>query len=126
VVSWHDDHLGSAAEVGADRTQHRLRDLYRPPGTSLEKLEYVTEQHQPLDAVESTKEGITRHGAPQHVTAQPGAEMEVGHDERAHEGRDDATPAGGAARPTSRRAQPPSQCGAPRRRQSARGRVAAP
>ena len=56
----------------------------------------VTQQHQPLDPVQRGEQRLERLGAAQDVAPEPGAEVEVGDDERGHCGRDDATRGGRA------------------------------
>ena len=85
---------GRAPEPRAERAQHRLGDLHRLARAPLQQLDDVAEQHQALDAVQRGEQRLERLGAAQDVAPEAGAEVQVGDDERASRGRDDATPTG--------------------------------
>jgi hypothetical protein len=93
VVSGHDDDLALAAEPFADRAQHGLSRLHRLPRATLGQLDDVAEEDQPRDAVESLEQRLERLAMAQHVTPEPGSEVEIGDHEGPHAGREDATPA---------------------------------
>jgi hypothetical protein len=87
VVARHHDHLPPAPELCADRPQNRLGDLRHPLRVTLEQLDDVAEQDQPVDALERLEEGGERAGAAKHVPPEPSAEMQIGEHDRAHADR---------------------------------------
>jgi len=77
VVARHEDHLAPGAQARADRPEHRLGRLHRPPRPALEQLDDVPQQNQAVDAVERTDQGFERLRRAQDVTLQARAEMHV-------------------------------------------------
>ena len=84
VVARHDDDLRRAPEPGAERAQHRLGDVHGLARAPLQQLHDVAQQHQPLDAVQRGEQRLQRLGAAQDVAPEPGAEVQIGDDERGH------------------------------------------
>jgi len=81
VIAGDDDRLPVGPEPRSHSPDHRLGDLHRLLGASLQQLDRVAEQYQPVDAVDREQQPLQRRGPRQHAVTQPRPEMEVGDDE---------------------------------------------
>jgi hypothetical protein len=84
VVAGDEDRLALAAEPLAERTQDRLGGLHRLYGAALEQLDHVAQQDEPVGPVQRLQQGRKRGGAPQDVTPEARAEVQVRDDEGPH------------------------------------------
>ena len=77
MVAWHDDHFPAAPEPRADCPQHRLGGRHCLLWPPLQKFDHVTEQNQPVDAVERVEQRLERLGMTKHIATQTSAEMKI-------------------------------------------------
>jgi hypothetical protein len=86
VVAGNDDDLPVLSEARADRLQNGPRPLERAAPARGRKLDRVAEEHEPVDVLQGRQQSRQRLGPAQHVAPDPGAEVQVRDDERAHRG----------------------------------------
>jgi hypothetical protein len=60
--------------------EERPRGGHRVARRAVAQLEYVTEQHEAIDILQSLQQRRTRPGTIQHIRAQTAAEVQVGDD----------------------------------------------
>ena len=84
MVAGHEDRFASAAEPRADRLEHGLGDAHRVRGASLEQLDHVAEQHQPVDSSSAASNRSSGSRLGEHAVLHASAEVQVGDDERSH------------------------------------------
>ncbi len=105
VVAWHDHDLALGAHPRADRAQHRPRERGRAATAPGQQLDHIAEQDEPVDVVERIEQHLQRLRTPQDVASQPGAQVQVGDDKRAHGGA--TRPRSGSPRAGTSAARPP-------------------
>jgi hypothetical protein len=85
VVAGDEDHAGRAHGVG-EIVEEGAGDLERLAERPVAELDHVAEQHDLVGTLHLAQEDLPEARAADEIAVESGGEMEVGYDERAHEG----------------------------------------